>query len=204
MGWSMLARDSGVTLPRSQATRLWQQRGAAALVATIAEAAAAVRSQFSEGEPRMAAERAAQHSKTDSLPSTGGDLPPPPTPSPHTSPTRPCTHAPEVVHGARVQEGEVGLADRDVLGRRVGVQLLVPLLQEVVLDALRREGDRGRGRRSSNGGSSARLRAAGASVRRLPAHPQPSGPPPLTHPQTHPPPAPTGRWPSRMPLARMM
>ena len=32
---------------------------------------------------------------------------------------------------------QVGLADGDVLGRGVGVQLLVPLLQEAALDALR-------------------------------------------------------------------
>lgn len=37
---------------------------------------------------------------------------------------------------AAVQEIDVGLADGDVGRRGVGVQLLVPLLQEVVLDAL--------------------------------------------------------------------
>ena len=44
---------------------------------------------------------------------------------------------PEVAVVAGVQEGQVGLADGDVLRRGVGVQLLVPLLQEVALYALR-------------------------------------------------------------------
>lgn len=43
---------------------------------------------------------------------------------------------PELAAVATVQEVDVGLADGDVGRRRVGVQLLVPLLQEVVLDAL--------------------------------------------------------------------
>lgn len=45
---------------------------------------------------------------------------------------------PELAAVATVQEVNVGLADGDVGRRRVGVQLLVPLLQEVVLNALRR------------------------------------------------------------------
>jgi hypothetical protein len=45
---------------------------------------------------------------------------------------------PELAAVATVQEVDVGLADGDVGRRGVGVQLLVPLLQEVVLDALRR------------------------------------------------------------------
>ena len=44
---------------------------------------------------------------------------------------------PEVAAVAGVQKIDVGLADGDVGRRGVGVQLLVPLLQKVVLDALR-------------------------------------------------------------------
>lgn len=36
-----------------------------------------------------------------------------------------------------MQEGQVGLADDDVVGRGVGVQLLVPLLKEALVDALK-------------------------------------------------------------------
>ena len=35
-----------------------------------------------------------------------------------------------------VQVGEVGLADDHIVGGRVGVQLLVPLLEETLVDAL--------------------------------------------------------------------
>lgn len=42
-----------------------------------------------------------------------------------------------------VQEREVRLADDDVIGRGVGVQLLVPLLQEGFVVALRGGGGRG-------------------------------------------------------------
>mmetsp|Transcript_112085 Transcript_112085/g.280813 ORF Transcript_112085/g.280813 Transcript_112085/m.280813 type:complete len:209 (-) Transcript_112085:1489-2115(-) len=41
----------------------------------------------------------------------------------------------QVVRVARAQEGQVTLANRDVVGRRVGVELLVPLLDELALDA---------------------------------------------------------------------
>mmetsp|Transcript_25212 Transcript_25212/g.60226 ORF Transcript_25212/g.60226 Transcript_25212/m.60226 type:complete len:695 (-) Transcript_25212:109-2193(-) len=43
--------------------------------------------------------------------------------------------APVVVLVAALQELDVGLGDDDVVGRTVGVQLLVPLLDELVLDA---------------------------------------------------------------------
>ena len=45
-------------------------------------------------------------------------------------------HPPEVVHVVGFQERQVRLADGNVLGRRVLVQLLVPLLDEAVLDTL--------------------------------------------------------------------
>ena len=44
---------------------------------------------------------------------------------------------PEVAAVPAVQEVYIGLADGDVSRRRVGVQLLMPLLQELVLDPLR-------------------------------------------------------------------
>ena len=44
--------------------------------------------------------------------------------------------APEVIWVAGVQTAKVGLADVDVLWSCVGVQLLVPLLQEALLYAL--------------------------------------------------------------------
>ena len=44
--------------------------------------------------------------------------------------------APEIVHVARLQRADIGFADADVLRGGVGVQLLVPLLYKLVLDAL--------------------------------------------------------------------
>lgn len=43
---------------------------------------------------------------------------------------------PEVAPVTAVQEVQVGLADGDVCWRGIGVQLLVPLLQEGVFNAL--------------------------------------------------------------------
>mmetsp|Transcript_71135 Transcript_71135/g.183412 ORF Transcript_71135/g.183412 Transcript_71135/m.183412 type:complete len:216 (-) Transcript_71135:245-892(-) len=44
-------------------------------------------------------------------------------------------HAEEVVGVPGAEEGKVALADGDVIRRRVGVQLLMPLLNELALDA---------------------------------------------------------------------
>mmetsp|Transcript_31425 Transcript_31425/g.67491 ORF Transcript_31425/g.67491 Transcript_31425/m.67491 type:complete len:293 (+) Transcript_31425:2320-3198(+) len=44
-------------------------------------------------------------------------------------------HSEEIVGVARGEEGQIALADGNVVGRRVGVELLMPLLDELALDA---------------------------------------------------------------------